>query len=151
MVTAYFDSSALVAIYVTEESSRRVRIEIRAARRVPFTSLHDLEVRNALRVAHGRGRLGAGELARCLEHLDDDLEESRLARTAIDLFRLFERAQELSEIHSAKHLSRSLDLLHVAAALDLRCKRFMSGDDRQLALAKAVGLEPVDVKEQTSG
>lgn len=147
-MTGYFDSSVLVAIYVTEEFSSRVRAEARAAGQVPFTPLHDLEVRNALRVAHGRGRLEAGELAQCLEQLEDDLEGSRLARTQIDLFRVFERAQELSQIHAAKFLSRSLDLLHVAGALDLGCRRFVSGDDRQLGLAKAVGLEPVDVKKK---
>ena len=147
-MTGYFDSSVLVAVYVTEEFSSRVRREVRAAGQVPFTPLHELEVRNALRVAHGRGRLDAGELARCLDQLTDDLEGSRLARIAVDLFHVFDRAQELSKIHAAKLLSRSLDLLHVAGALDLRCKRFVSGDDRQLALAKAVGLEPVDVKKR---
>ena len=148
-MTSYFDSSVLVAIYVPEEFSSRVRAEARIAGQIPFTPLHDLEVQNALRVAHGRGRLDGGELARCLEQLKDDVEGSRLARTQVDLFRLFERAQELSRVHAVKILSRSLDLLHVATAIDLRCKRLVSGDDRQLTLAKAAGLEPVDVKRKT--
>ena len=143
---SYFDSSALVAIYVPEESSPRVRREVRAAGQVPFTPLHDLEVQNALRVACGRGRLGSAELARCLEHLKGDLEASRLARTQIDLFRLFEQALELSRVYGVTILARSLDLLHVAAAVELGCKRLISGDDRQLALVKAAGLDPVDVK-----
>jgi hypothetical protein len=148
-VISYFDSSALVAIYVPEEFSPRIRTEARAAGQIPFTPLHDLEVQNALRVAHGRGRLESGELAQCLEQLKDDLEASRLARTQIDLFRLFEQALELSRMHAVKILARSLDLLHVAAAVELGCKRLVSGDDRQLALAKAAGLEPVDTKKRS--
>ncbi|MGH7802917.1 MAG: type II toxin-antitoxin system VapC family toxin, partial [Candidatus Binatia bacterium] len=140
---SYLDSSVLVALYVPEEFSGRVRSEVRVAGQIPFTPLHELEVRNALRVAHGRRRLEADELARCLEHLADDLEGARLAQTQVDLFRVFDRAQELSQMHAVKILARSLDLLHVAAALELRCKRFVSGDDRQLMLAKAAALEPV--------
>ena len=144
----YFDSSALVALYVPEESSRRVRTAARAAGQIPFTPLHDLEVPNALRVAHGRGRLDARELAQCLAQLSEDLHASRLARTQVDLFRVFERAQELSQTHSVKILARSLDLLHVAAAVELACERLVSGDDRQLVLASAAGLEPVDAKKR---
>ena len=46
---------------------------------------------------------------------------------------------------TAKTLARSLDLLHVAAAHVTSCTRFVSGDDRQLAVAKASGLEVVDI------
>lgn len=63
-----------------------------------------------------------------------------------DLDQVFARAGELSRLHTAKTLARSLDLLHVAAAHVTSCTRFVSGDDRQLAVAKASGLEVVDVK-----
>jgi len=43
-------------------------------------------------------------------------------------------------------LTRSLDLLHVAAARSLGCKVFVSADDRQLAAAKKTGLKTVDIK-----
>ena len=61
-------------------------------------------------------------------------------------FDVFARALELSARHAVTLLCRSLDVLHVAAALELGCSRFVSGDDRQLALAAAEGLDPVDVK-----
>ena len=85
--------------------------ELERSRTTLAARLHDLEVRNALRVAHGRGRLESDELAQCLEQLKDDLEASRLAQ--------------------------------------IGCKRLVSGDDRQLALAKAAGLEPVDTKKRS--
>jgi predicted nucleic acid-binding protein len=43
-MTVYFDSSALVAVYVTEAYSERARRELRKRGAVPWTPLHDLEV-----------------------------------------------------------------------------------------------------------
>jgi hypothetical protein len=50
-------------------------------------------------------------------------------------------------VYTVRLLCRGLDILHVAAAMALGCQRMLSGDDRQLALARAVGLEAVDVKQ----
>jgi predicted nucleic acid-binding protein len=150
-VKRYFDSSALVAIYVTESFSRRARREAQAVAQLPYTVLHDLEVRNALQVMHGRGMLDAQALRALLGHLDDDLEAQRLVETRVDLFEVFRRAGELSRTHAARLLCRSLDILHVAAALVLRCTCVVSGDDRQLALAKAVGLDAIDVERPRRG
>lgn len=131
---------------VTERFSRIARREARSALQLPYTALHDLEVRNALRVLHGRGLVTAVELRELLAQLDGDVAAHRLVEMRIDLFAVFMRAAELSHAHAVRLLCRSLDILHVAAALELGCTRLVSGDDRQLALAKAAGLEPVDVK-----
>jgi hypothetical protein len=48
----------------------------------------------------------------------------------------------------SKLLSRSLDLLHVAAAHVATCTTFISADDRQLAVAKATGLTVIDIKRR---
>jgi len=145
-VRRYFDSSALVAIYVTEAFSKKARREARAAIQIPYTELHDLEVRNAMRHLHGRGLLNAKETRDLLGQLDDDLEAQRLVDTRLDLFEVFRNAGELSRSHTATLLCRTLDILHVAAALQLGCAAFVSGDGRQLSLAKDVGLDPIDVK-----
>jgi predicted nucleic acid-binding protein len=150
-VTTYFDSSALVAIYVTETFSARARSEAQAVPQIPFTALHDLEVRNALRLIHGRRLITASELRTLFAHLDQDIEARRLAEVRLDLFRIFERAGELSLAHAARLLCRSLDILHVASALELHCTQLVSGDDRQLALGKLVGLRPIDIKKRHAG
>lgn len=144
---SYFDSSALVAVYVTERFSKVARREAQAALQLPYTQLHDLEVRNALRVLHGRGTLSARELRELTSQLDEDLEARRLVETRIDLFDVFRQASELSQTHATDLLCRSLDILHVAAAIELHCTRLVSGDDRQLNLARAVGIDPIDVKK----
>ncbi len=142
----YVDSSALIPIYVPEAFSARARREVRSARQMPFTPLHGLEVRNAFHLLCGRGQISPGELRSVLAWLEDDLASHRLARVHLDFANVFAQAEQLITAHAARLLCRSLDILHVACALDLECTRFVTADDRQLALAKAVGMFTVDIK-----
>jgi predicted nucleic acid-binding protein len=148
-VKTYIDSSALVPIYVPEDFSARARREVRSVRQVPFTLLHGLEVRNAFHLLCGRGHISAAELRGVLGWLEDDLTTHRLARVPIDFTGLFVRAEQLVAAHAAQLLCRSLDVLHVACALQLECTRFVTADDRQLALARAVGMTTADIKRTT--
>jgi predicted nucleic acid-binding protein len=145
-VKIYIDSSAIVPIYVPEEFSGRARREARAATQVPFTPLHRIEVSNAFHLLCGRGQLSPAELRSVLVWLEDDLAAHRLAHVHLDFERLFARADQLVIAYSTRLLCRSLDILHVACALQLECTRFVTADDRQLALAKAVGLVAADIK-----
>lgn len=142
----YVDSSALVPIYVPEEFSLRARREVRTAGQVPFTPLHAIEVRNAVHLLCGRRLISASELRAVLGLLEEDLAAHRLAHVPVDLPRVFTRAEELIQTYSAQLLCRSLDVLHVACALQLACGRFVTADDRQLALAQAAGLVATDIK-----
>ena len=54
---------------------------------------------------------------------------------------IFELAMEIARVHVAHTGTRTLDSLHVAAALELKAERFWTFDDRQAKLAKAVGLK----------
>jgi predicted nucleic acid-binding protein len=145
-MTTYVDSSALVAIYVPERFSTAARSEVRKARQVPFTPVHELEVPTAFELLLGRDLISRDECRSLHEQLRDDLENQRLVRLALDLDQVFTQAGEYSRLYAAKHLARSLDLLHVAAAHAASCTTFVSGDDRQLAVAKASGLKTVDIK-----
>ena len=52
----------------------------------------------------------------------------------VDLYATLERAESLSAAPlRSGFLTRSLDLLHVAAALELGCARFVTLDTRQAA------------------
>jgi predicted nucleic acid-binding protein len=117
-----------------------------AAGQVPFTQFHDLEVRNAFELLVGRKLVTREECRAILEQLEEDLEAERLFALRLDLDTVFNRAIELSRLHTATFLARSLDLLHVAAAHVASCTMFASADDRQLAVAKASGLKVVDIK-----
>lgn len=147
-MNGYFDTSALVALYVSETHSRLARREAQAAGQIPFTPLHDLELGNALRLLRGRHLIDDRQLQQLSGHVVEDRDAERLVETPVDLHRVFARARELSVVHSARVLCRSLDVLHVASSLELGCRRFISGDDRQLLLAKALDLEIVDIKRR---
>lgn len=54
---------------------------------------------------------------------------------------LFEKATEIARDHVAHTGTRTLDTLHVAAALELKAERFWTFDDRQAKLAKGLGLK----------
>jgi predicted nucleic acid-binding protein len=136
-------------VYVTEAYSARARRELRKLGRVPWTLLHDLEVRNALRLLYGRKHINETELHGLLGHIDDDLQRGRLARPVIDLGAAFRRAEELSRKHASKTLARTLDVLHVAALIEIGCETLVSGDERQITLAKAEGLRALDIRAGT--
>jgi predicted nucleic acid-binding protein len=147
-VTTYVDSSALVPIYVPERFSTSARSAVRDAGQIPFTAIHELEVANAFELLVGRELMTREECRSIQQQLRDDLENQRLMPTSLDLDEVFTQASELSTLYTAKHLARSLDLLHVAAAHVATCKTFVSADDRQLAVAKASGLNVIDVKRR---
>jgi predicted nucleic acid-binding protein len=144
-VSAYFDSSALLAAYVTEVHSPAARRALRRQGSIPFTALHGLELRNSLELLVGRAVLSAGERDGLVNQIQEDRRAGRLIDTAADWQAILTIAGDLSTAHTRKYLTRSLDLLHVAAALELKCETFVSGDRRQLKAARAAKLRPVDI------
>jgi predicted nucleic acid-binding protein len=151
VVTTYFDSSVIVASYVQEPRSRKARKALSAVVSAPFTPVLDLEVRTALRRMAGSGRLTSSESVSVLSQVDDDVAAGRLWKVPLDLHATVARAESLSARHAQRFLSRSLDLLHVAASLELGCARFVTLDTRQARLAAACGLKTIDLTpEKTS-
>jgi len=51
----------------------------------------------------------------------------------------------LVERHTEKIGCRTLDVMHVASAMEFGANRFISGDQRQIKLARAAGLKVVPV------
>jgi predicted nucleic acid-binding protein len=148
-VTTYVDSSVLVPIYVPERFSTSARNAVRDAGQVPFTAIHQLEVPNAFEWLVGRDLMTREECRAIQGQLREDLEAHRLVQVSLDLDQVFTQAVEFSRLYTTKHLARSLDLLHVAAAHAATCTTFVSADDRQLAVAKASGLRTIDIKRGT--
>jgi predicted nucleic acid-binding protein len=148
-VTTYIDSSALVPAYVPERFSTVAREALRGVPQVPYTPLHELEVSNAFALLKGRGLITAEEYRAIRTQLKDDVDAQRLVPVALDWAGVFAIACELSEAYTATLLTRSLDLMHVAAARATSCRVFVSGDDRQLAVAKAAGLKVVDITRRS--
>jgi predicted nucleic acid-binding protein len=61
-------------------------------------------------------------------------------RAPCDLLEVLRRADAPSKRHTIKSGCRSFDLLHVATALHLAAKEFLTFDEKQGKLAAAAGL-----------
>ena len=140
--TAYPDSSFLVSLVCRDINSGGASSYMeRAAQALFFTPLHRIEARNALRNAVGRRDISAPEQRAAFRQIDEDLRDGLLIHTPVNWTDIFRRADELSEKHAATEGQRTIDLLHVAIALESGAKTFLSFDIRQRKLAKAAGLK----------
>ena len=112
----------------------------RAGAPLVFTALHALEVRNAFQLGVFRGLFSVTDAAAAWANLEKDLRSGRLMKTAVKWPVALRIAARLSERHSAVIRTRSLDILHVAAAQAIRATELVTFDTRQRALAAAIGL-----------
>ena len=69
-----------------------------------------------------------------------------MANPGLDLEAMFHRAEGLSAKYAAETGARSLDILHVAAAVELDADAFASFDERQRAMARKAGLKLLPAK-----
>ncbi len=139
---AYSDSSFLVSLFREDNNSEAAAHHVaRSAQALAFTPLHRIETRNALRNAVGRGEMTAADCRLAFRQIEEDLRDGVLVHTPVAWTDVFRRADELSEKHAATEGQRTIDLLHVALALESGAKTFLSFDQRQRKLAKATGLK----------
>ena len=151
MVT-YFDTSLLLKIYVREIGSPEALAIIEAETPpVIFSHLLELELRTALRIKHGRGELSVTELRSVMRTVSRDLTAGVLMRPSYELEAVYHRAEVISAKHASATLSRSADIWHIAAALELGCRRFATFDLRQPECADRVGLEVLPVGRRSRG
>jgi predicted nucleic acid-binding protein len=137
----YADSSFLVSCYVLDANTPRAKAWLsRSGVPLAFTPLHALKVRNAFKLGVFRGLFAAADAAAAWRNVESDLRSGRLAKTAVKWPVVFRIAARLAEGHSMTIGTRSLDVLHIAAAKAVRTVDFLSFDTCQRALASAVGL-----------
>ena len=140
----YADPSALLKLYVHEpESAAMSRWRTRTTGALPITAHGRLEVINGICLAVFRGVLTDEARSDALNSFDEDLEEGRYTQTDILWRATLRRASAISRTHTPVVGSRTLDVIHVAAALELGLPDFVTFDARQRQLARAVGLKPV--------
>jgi predicted nucleic acid-binding protein len=140
-MSLWLDTSALVSLYVPEPRSERVaRLVRRTQAPIVFSQLHELEVVNALRLRVFRREAVQQLVDATVARLHEDLHAGILHRPAIDWPLTLGKATELANQHTARLGSRSLDLLHVAAALLSGATHFVTADRRQGQVARRSGL-----------
>jgi predicted nucleic acid-binding protein len=138
----YADSSFLVSCYLLDANTARAKNYLgRLGAPLVFTSLQALEVGNAFELGVFRRLFSGADAAAARANLELDLRSGRLVKTAVNWPLVFRVASALSKRHSSSAGTRSMDILHVAAARALRASEFISFDSRQRVLATALGLK----------
>ena len=105
-----------------------------------YSHLHELEIPNAIRLKRFRGEITKTQETAAIRAFLGDVDAGRFERIAYDLAAVFIRAEQLSAKWSAEIGCRSLDLWHVAAALEVGCATFVSYDARQRKAAEMSSL-----------
>ena len=107
---------------------------------VAMTLLNRLEFENALHLLRFRGALPEAEETAALAVLAADEAAGRITEVVCAWPAVLQRALQMSRARAQQEGHRLLDILHVAAALELGTTDFLSFDQRQRALAVAEGL-----------
>jgi hypothetical protein len=134
----------LIALYLTEPSSRSVRAFVEERDKpLLLNELQELEFKNGLRQKVLRKEITEPELVRSLRVFEDDCVAEKIQRKPVLWPAVYLRAETLSRRFSVKQICRSFDLLHVAIAVASKVRHFATLDVEQAKLARVAGLKPV--------
>jgi predicted nucleic acid-binding protein len=138
----YPDTSFLFSLYVTEETTPLAEAYgIGLSEAMIFTPFHRLELRAALRLRVFRGDLSLDHLKMAFRDNEEDLAQGILQHTPLVWADALREAERLGEAHLTEIGARSGDLLHVASAVVLDAREFVTFDQRQTKLARRAGLK----------
>ena len=140
----YADPSALLKLYVHEPESAAMSVWRRRINgALPITGHGRLEIINGICLAAFRKAMSAEALTDALASFDEDLTEGRYVQADVLWRATLRKAAEISRTHTPKLGCRTLDALHVATALELGLRSFVTFDRRQQHLARATGLKTI--------
>lgn len=144
----YADTSFLCSIYRTQEHSAAAdRLRLALDEPLHYTSLLEFEFLQAIDLQvwlHSNDRTrgyGRREADGMVAAWVDDVSSGLNRLVPMDMDAVLRLSKSLSIQTTAKGGHRTLDVLHVATALYLGAKKFLTFDTRQKALAEHAGLE----------
>jgi predicted nucleic acid-binding protein len=139
----YCDTSFLLALYVERDffHVQASRLAAKFKEPIPLTLLSELELVNGIRRGLAAKIIPIEEHDAIFRQIVEDESHGILVRLAVHQADYFAKARELSKKFTPEISARSLDILHVAAALLLKARDFGSFDDKQRILAAKTGLK----------
>ncbi len=141
-MVGFADTSFITSLYLEESTSEAADAALGADRvPLPLTPLAMLELRNAFNRSVQRQRITTAQRDALWQDVEADIASGFLAPTPVATEELHRKARQLSDRYTPTLGTRSLDLLHVAAALVLGAKVFFSFDERQRNAAMGEGLK----------
>jgi predicted nucleic acid-binding protein len=141
----YCDTSFLLALYVQRDffNPQALKAAAKFTNPIPYTLLGELELVNGVHRILAARIVSRSEHDTILRQISQDEAEGFLVRSPMNQADHFAKARELSRRHTPTLSCRSLDILHVAAALLAGATRFASFDSKQRTLAHAAGLRSI--------
>jgi predicted nucleic acid-binding protein len=141
-LVAFADTGFIASLYLEESTSGAADAALGVNREpLPLTPLAMLELRNAFNRSVQRQRITVAQRDALWQDVEADIASGFLVPTSVASEELHKKARQLSDRHTPTLGTRSLDLLHIAAALLLGAKEFFSFDDRQRKAAASEGLK----------
>ena len=138
----YADTSILTSLVLRDRHSEAaLDLLEKAGKPFAFNRLLKLEVGNAMRLCLADRKMTERDVS-ISESIIDELVSSRKWEEIEPAWdRVFERARGLSLAHTKSTKARSLDILHVACAMELQLREFWTFDERQKNLAELAGFK----------
>ena len=138
----YIDTSVLVKLYYPEPDSERLENWlVDSPVEILFTPLHNLEMTNAFALKAHRGEITMEDYRAWQRHIYEDKKTGILKSVSPDYTEILLESAKVTDKLSKKAGARSLDIIHVASAVFLRCTSFLSNDLRQLDVAGSLELK----------
>ena len=139
---SYWDSSALAKLYLKEADSDKYLVLAKTAIPVRTSPLGQFEVTLAIRRHEVDGKLDARSANELVDELLVDLGDGtvELIATDFEIHAEFQHVLQMCLQRPQPISIRTLDALHLAAALSVSESEFVSNDIRQRAAAVAMGM-----------
>jgi predicted nucleic acid-binding protein len=139
----YADTSFLYSLVLHDcNTARAVAYLKKHPASLALTPWQRCELNNAVRLSIWRGNCPEAVAKVALGKIDEDLVAGNLVEVPLVWPDVLKVADELGEKFTSALGVRTLDLFHVAAAVSLKAKAFLTYDGRQLVLARAAGYSP---------
>lgn len=136
----YLDTSALLKLYIREQGSEAVQAQVESQDLpLPIWEIQEAELINALRLKVFWSEITNEQAETQIEHFQQRRRSGLYHFPEIDRHAMMLHFKVLSR--ETTHLGcRTLDILHVACALEIAATSFMTFDQRQQKLATFAGL-----------
>ncbi len=137
----YLDTSAFLKLYVREADSGRVQDLVTSQKEpLPVWEFQQVEMINALHLKVFWKEISADDANRLLDLFDQRLRRGQYYCPYINRAELLLTFRSLAK-WTPETGCRTMDILHVACAMQLAPEAFVSFDERQLNLARKASLK----------
>jgi predicted nucleic acid-binding protein len=141
-VKDYPDTSFVLSLYLQDVHSAQAAAHLAGrSRPLAVTALLAFEVEQALELAMFRNKVAPAQGHKALSDWQADLASGAVEIVGTDWPQAFDEARRIARLRTVTEGYRSLDILHVAAALVSEAEELLTFDDRQRKLAQAEGLK----------